>query len=404
MGGTSTDVCVIRDGEAAQTREGAIDRQQIGTPMVEIHTLGTGGGTIGKLGKDGLMKVGPQSAGADPGPACYGRGGTDATVTDADAMLGYLDPDRFLGGRMKGDRALAEKALADLGDSLGISALETAIGIHKIIDTQMAVGLRLTLEAKGADASSFVLVPFGGAGPVHAWRIAEAVGIPRLLVPPSPGIGCAMGLLETDVVHVYMQSAVSRIDQTDPAALEKIFGGLLDRARADSELEGFSPDEVRIVRELDIRYPHQGYELAMECPDGPLDSELLQELRLAFDDRHREVYGVSAPDEPVEVVNARLRTVVERASRDVTFDDEAGDSSAEAAKTGTRDVYFESADAFVETPVYDRSLLMPGMGIRGPAIIEQLDSTTVVGPGWSGAVDRLGNLPLTREDAANNER
>jgi N-methylhydantoinase A len=259
MGGTSTDVSVIRNGEAAQTREGEIDRQQIGTPMIEIHTLGTGGGTIGKVGKDGLMKVGPQSAGADPGPACYGRGGTEATVTDADVLLGYMDPDRFLGGRMKGDRALAEKALAHLGESLGLSALETAIGIHRIIDTQMAVGLRLTLEAKGCDPTQFVLVPFGGAGPVHASRIAEAVGVPRLLVPTSPGIGCAMGLLETDVVHVYMQSAVSRIDVMDPDALERVFEGLLQRARGDTELEGFPDDQVEIERELDIRYPHQGY-------------------------------------------------------------------------------------------------------------------------------------------------
>ena len=399
MGGTSTDVCVVREGEAAQTREGQIDRQQIGTPMVEIHTLGTGGGTIGKLGKDGLMKVGPQSAGADPGPACYGRGGTDATVTDADVMLGYMDPRRFLGGRMKGDSALAEKALQDLGDALDLSALETAIGIHRIIDTQMAVGLRLTLEAKGCDPSTFALVPFGGAGPVHAWRIAESVGIPRLLVPASPGIGCAMGLLETDVVHLYMQSAVSRIDQTDPASLEQVFAGLMERARADSELEGFAEDEVRIFRELDIRYPHQGYELAMECPDGPLNKEMLQALRLAFDERHRQVYGVSASDEPVEIVNARVRTVVRRTIREQGAGTPATAASPASARTETRDVHFESLGGFVPTPIYDRALLEPGMTITGAAVIEQLDATTVVGPGWSGAVDQLGNLPLMREDA-----
>jgi N-methylhydantoinase A len=400
MGGTSTDVCVIRDGEAAQTREGEISRQQIGTPMLEIHTLGTGGGTIGKVGKDGLMKVGPQSAGAEPGPACYGRGGTDATVTDADALLGYLDPERFLGGRMKGDPALAEKALGGLGDALGLSALETAIGMHRIIDTQMAVGLRLMLEARGCDAETFVLVPFGGAGPVHAFRIAEAVGIPRLLIPASPGLGCAMGLLETDVVHVYMQSAVSRINETDPDALEQLFSGLLERARADSKLEGFSESEVQIERELDIRYPHQGYELAMECPAGPLTPALLQQLRLAFDERHREVYGVSAPDEPAEIVNARVRTIVQRTTPAAPASNGAAAGSADAAQIGARDVYFEAEDGFVETPVYDRALLELGMTISGPAIIEQLDSTTVVGPGWSGAVAEAGNIPLAREGGA----
>ncbi len=399
MGGTSTDVCVIRDGQAAQTREGEIGQQQIGNPMVEIHTLGTGGGTIGKLGKDGLMKVGPQSAGADPGPACYGRGGSEATVTDADVLLGYMDPGRFLGGRMKGDRSLAETALADLGAALELTALETAIGIHKIIDTQMAVGLRLTLEAKGCDATAFVLVPFGGAGPVHAWRIAEAVGIRRLLVPQSPGIGCATGLLETDVVHVYMKSAVSQIETTDPAALEQVFSELLGRARGDTDAEGFAEDEVQIVRELDIRYPHQGYELSMECPEGPLDRERLHELRLAFDERHREVYGTSAPDEAVEVINARVRTIVQRSLREQAEASPGADASAETAQVGTRPVHFESRGGFVETPVYDRAALKPGMGVEGPAIIEQLDSTTVVGPGWSGTVDQLGNLPLTREDA-----
>ena len=399
MGGTSTDVCIIRDGEAAHTREGSIDRQQIGTPMIEIHTLGTGGGTIGRVGKDGLAKVGPQSAGADPGPACYGRGGTEATVTDADVVLGYIDPGRFLGGRMKGDRELARAALARLGEALGLSALETAIGIHKIVDTQMAVGLRLMLEARGCDAGGFVLVPFGGAGPVHACRIAEAIGIPRLLIPMSPGIACAKGLLETDVVHVYMQSAVSQIDRTDADAVEKVFARLTARARADSQLEGFADEEVRVECQLDMRYPHQGYELPMDCPPGPLTAGALRELRHAFDDRHGAVYGVSAPDEAVEIVNARVRTVVARESHEPRSPEVEGDGSPGAARSDERDVYFESAGGLARTPVFDRAQLAPGMQIRGPAIVEQLDCTSVVGPGWAGVVDRFGNLSLARGGA-----
>jgi N-methylhydantoinase A len=395
MGGTSTDVCVIRDGEAAQTRQGDIDNQQIGTPMIEIHTLGTGGGTIGWIGKDGLLKVGPQSAGADPGPACYGRGGTDATVTDADVVLGYIDPDKFLGGQMTGQRDLAEEALRALGEPLGLGTLETAIGVHKIIDTQMAVGLRLTLEAKGADADRFVLVPFGGAGPVHAWRIAEAVGIPRLLIPPSPGIGCAMGLLETDIVHVYMQSAISSTASVDVDELEERFARLTERARQDTELEGFDEDEVTIQRQLDMRYPHQGYELALDCPPGSLTSNGLEQLRHDFDALHEQVYGVSAPDELVEIVNVRVRTVVARERHHAALDG-AGAESPDAARTGERDVHFEPV-GFVPTPVYDRALLRPGMQVVGPAIVEQLDATTVIGPRWSGTVDQYGNLPLTKE-------
>ena len=219
------------------------------------------------------MKVGPQSAGADPGPACYGRGGTDATVTDADVMLGYLDPDRFLGGRMKGDRALAEKALRGLGDAARHGRPRHCDRRPQIIDTQMAVGLRLMLEAKGCDATAFVLVPFGGAGPVHAWRIAEVVGIPRLLVPSAPGIGCAMGLLETDVVHVYMQSAVSQIEQTDPAALEQMFAGAARactrRHRARGLRRRRGADRARARHPLSA----PGLRAPLECPPGALTAD-----------------------------------------------------------------------------------------------------------------------------------
>ena len=399
MGGTSTDVSVIRDGEASHTRQGNIDRQEIGTPMIEIHTLGTGGGTIGWIGKDGLLKVGPQSAGANPGPACYGRGGEDATVTDADVILGYVDPERFLGGKMTGDRDLAEAALARLGGELGLDALQTAIGIHQIVDTQMAIGLRLTLEAKGCDVSGFSLVPFGGAGPVHAWRIAEAVGIPRLLIPLSPGIACAAGLLETDIVHVYMQSAIGRIDTVDAAALEERFDALIERARRDTEIEGFTPDEVTILRQLHVRYPHQGYELSMDWPDEPVTEQGLQRLRKDFDLRHEEVYGTSAPDELVEIVNVRVRSVVPRPRQDARLSAQAS-GSAEEAKIGERDVHFESLGGYVATPVYDRSLLRPGMTIAGPAIVEQLDCTSVIGPRWSGEVDEFGNISLTHQEVA----
>jgi N-methylhydantoinase A len=397
MGGTSTDVCVIRDGEASQTREGDIDRQEIGTPMIEIHTLGTGGGTIGWIGKDGLLKVGPQSAGANPGPACYGRGGEDATVTDADVVLGYVDPERFLGGKMTGDRDLAEQALDRLGSELGLDPLQTAIGVHQIIDTQMAIGLRLTLEAKGCDGGGFCLVPFGGAGPVHAWRIAEAVGIPRLLIPLSPGIGCATGLLETDVVHVYMQSAIGRIDRVAPAALEQRFIPLTERAQHDTEIEGFAPSEVTILRQLDVRYPHQGYELAMDWAEEPITEEGLKRLRLEFDRRHEEVYGTSAPDELVEIVNVRVRSVVPRPRQDAKLTDGSA-GPADEARVGERDVHFESLGGYAATPVYDRSLLRPAMAISGPAIVEQLDCTSVIGPRWSGEVDEYGNISLTHQE------
>jgi N-methylhydantoinase A len=395
MGGTSTDISVIEGGMITQTRQGKIAGQDIGTPMTEIHTIGAGGGTIAWIGTDGLLKVGPQSAGAVPGPACYGRGGTDATVTDSNVVLGYIDPTRFLGGRMQGSAELAHEALARLGAALELSPLEAAIGVNRVVNTHMAIGLRLTLEAKGCDPGRFVLVAFGGAGPLHAWRLAEDVSIPRVAVPPHPGIACAMGLLQTDIVHVYMQSFLVRIDRVSAAEVSRRFGQLIERARADAEAEGFGADDIQLFRQMDLRYPHQGYELAMDCPfDEPHETDL-ESLRRKFDVRHEQIYGVSAPKEPVEIVNLRVRLVVSVASPEDVLEP-SDESSADAARIGERNTYFESLGGFESTPVYDRSLLHAGATIPGPAVIEQLDSTTVIGPGWIGTVNPYATLMLAR--------
>ena len=396
MGGTSTDISVIQNGEIGQTREGKIAGQEIGTPMTEIHTIGAGGGTIAWIGTDGLLKVGPQSAGAEPGPACYGRGGTEPTVTDANVVLGYLDPSRFLGGRMQGDPELATEALERVGDALGLDALATAIGVSRIVNTHMAIGLRLTLEAKGCDPGRFVLVAFGGAGPLHAWKLAEDVGIPTIAVPPHPGIACAAGLLQTDIVHVYMQSFLNRIDRTSPGDIAARFDHLVERALADAVAEGFSREELQLNRQIDLRYPHQGYELAMDCPFEVPSEHDLEQLRLEFDRLHEQIYGVAAPGEPVEIVNLRIRAVVPVESPE-TLPSELGDTSPDAARIGERPVHFESLGGFAPTPIYDRELLQPGAVITGPAIIEQLDTTTVVGPGWTASCDRYGTVVMVRE-------
>lgn len=395
MGGTSTDISVIQDGIVAQTREGSMAGQQIGTPMTEIQTIGAGGGTIAWIGSDGLLKCGPQSAGADPGPACYGRGGEQPTVTDANVLLGYLDPTNFLGGRMRGEPELAHDALARLGAELGLSPLDAAIGVNRIINTQMAIGLRLTLEAKGCDPSRFALVAFGGAGPVHAWRLADEVGIRRIAVPVHPGIACAMGLLQTDIVHVYMQSLLVRIDRVIATDLDQRFAALVERAAADFLIEGFGPDQVQLFRQIDLRYPHQGYELAMDCPFEHPTEASLEELRRAFDLRHQQIYGVSAAGEPVEIVNLRVRAVVPVDSPKTPVE-LAGDRSPDRARVGERSVYFESLGGYRPTPVYDRENLSAGTVIEGPAIVEQLDTTTVIGPGWTATVDPHRVLMMVR--------
>lgn len=396
MGGTSTDISVIQNGAVAQTREGRIAGQEIGSPMTELHTIGAGGGTIAWIGSDSLLKVGPQSAGADPGPACYDRGGVEPTVTDSNVVLGYLDPTRFLGGRMPGQPELAHAALERLGEQLAISALDAAVGVNRIINTHMAIGLRLTMEAKGCDPGRFALVAFGGAGPLHAWRLAEECGIPRIAVPPHPGIACAMGLLETDIVHVYMQSFLVRIDRSSPEEIARRFDFLLERALADATAEGFTPEDLQVFRQVDMRYPHQGYELSMDCPfEDPAESDL-ELLRRHFDLRHEEIYGVSAPEEPVELVNLRIRAVVPVESP-APEPGSLGGSSPEAAQIGERSAYFHSLGGFQPTPIYDRGLLCPGAVIAGPAIVEQLDTTSVVGPGWTATVDPYSILTLERD-------
>ncbi|MBI4317649.1 MAG: hydantoinase/oxoprolinase family protein [Chloroflexi bacterium] len=395
MGGTSTDISVIQSGVLSLTRKGSVAGQDVGTPMIEIRTLGAGGGAIAWIDKDGLLKVGPQSAGADPGPACYGKGGREPTVTDANVILGYLDAGSFLGGRVAGNAELAQQALARVGRHLGLGAVETAVGVHRIVNTHMAVGLRLTLAEKGCDPGRFALVAFGGSGPVHAWRLAEDAGISRILVPPHPGIACAIGLLQTDVVHVYLQSYPVDLLAATLIEIGERFRILERRAYSDAAAEGFPEDQVRLIRQMDLRYPHQGYELTVDCPPNELADGDLSSLRSAFDNLHDQVYGISGPEEDVEIVNLRVRSIMPR-QRLVGKGFGVSGVGVEPARRGTRPAYFESLGGFIEASIYDRQLLNPGDRLDGPAIVEQLDSTTVVAPGWTGQVDDFGNIVVEK--------
>lgn len=391
MGGTSTDISVIESLGHSETRSGRIAGQDIGTPMIEIATLGAGGGTVAHIGEDGLLKVGPRSAGAVPGPACYGLGGEEPTVTDANILLGYVDVESFIGGRMKGDRSLAEQALGRVGRHLGLDALQTAVGINKIANVMMAVGLRTTLTEKGADPRKFALAAFGGNGPVHAARLAKEVGIKKVVVPIYPGISCAVGLLQTDVKHIYMQSFLRPLLSASLDHLNRIFGSLVKQATLEAEFEGFARDEVALVRQLDLRYPHQGYELSVDLPDRELEAEDLRRARSDFDRVHEKVYGISAPDEEPEIVNARVLMMGTIPKLELDRAKESNRSASLALK-GYRDVYFEEANGFVATAVYDRPLLPSAARIEGPAILEQLDCTTVIQPDQLATIDLYGNV------------
>jgi len=394
IGGTSTDISVIADARPSETSSGRIAGQDIGTPMLAVHTLGAGGGTVAWIGRDGLMKVGPQSAGAVPGPACYGRGGTAPTVTDANLILGALGTKSVLGGRMALDRKLAEQAIMDVARPLGLDLVTAAAGIVKIVNTNMAVDLRLAFQSRGEDPRRFALLAFGGAGPLHAAYLARDLGIPEVVVPLHPGLTSAMGLLQTDVRHLYLRSAVGLLSSYPVDEINAIFAELRRRATDDVSEEGLDVTELRLKQQIDLRYLHQGYHLTVDGPDGKITQTHKQPIKAAFDDLHRRTYGASAPEEDAELVT--LRVVSEVPIPHLRLPRIAAGRVANA-RIGERPLYDLTSAEFASAYVYDRARLDADDRIAGPAIVEQYDSTTVVLPGQALTVDDFGNLLITEE-------
>lgn len=392
MGGTSTDISVISGGRTEETTEGRIANQDIGTPMLAVRTLGAGGGTIAWIGGDGLLKVGPQSAGAVPGPACYGRGGEEPTVTDANLLLGVLSDDNILGGRMSLDKRRAERAIQTrIADRLDLGVIEAAAGIVKIVNTNMAVDLRLAFQGRGEDPRKFMLAAFGGAGPMHATALAKDVKIPRVLVPLYPGINSALGLLQTSVRHVYLQSSLGSLVEFAPDRMNEILTQLEARAMVDVSEEGFEPEQVAIVRQVDMRYKHQGYQLTVDCPSKALTEPDKLTLKEAFDAMHQRIYGASAPDEDAEVVTFRVMAEITVPQLELQSHSECGASSA-AAVIGERPLYDLDCGDFLTAKVYDRARLATGNRVTGPAIVQQFDSTTVVLDGMAAHIDGRCNI------------
>jgi len=396
MGGTSTDISVIQNGRSEETTAGRIAGQDLATPMLAVITLGAGGGTIAWIGKDGLMKVGPQSSGAEPGPACYGRGGELPTVTDANLILGALGSSNALGGRLTLDRQAADRAIrTHLAEPLGLDQIDAAAGILRIVNANMAVDLRLAFQYRGVDPRDFTLVAFGGAGPLHASVLADELKIPTVLVPPNPGLNSAMGLLQTDVKHVYLRSDLGLLSSYDPDRMNKHFAELRDRAVQDVEEENFEISEVRFRHQVDMRYLHQGYELAIDCPVTGMTAVDRSSLKSQFDARHRTVYGMSAEDEDAEIVTFRLLAEITVPSLTISKL-ETGDGDIDRAKTETRQLYDLSSSAFHQASIYDRAKLQAGDRIDGPAVIEQFDSTTIVNGIQTATVDPYGNIIIEK--------
>jgi N-methylhydantoinase A len=392
MGGTSADIALVEGGAAPETTRGQIGRRDMAVPMLDINTISAGGGTIAWVDRVGVLQVGPRSAGADPGPVCYGRGGTQPTITDANLVLGYVNPDYFLGGEVGLDRAAAEQAIAkQVAEPLGLDVYRAAAGIVEIINAHMEQGIKAVSSERGHDLRDFALVAFGGAGPLHAARLAAALEIPWVLVPPYPGVTSAMGLLMSDVKHDYVRSRLQSLSETDPDDAERLFAELAAQARADLQAEGFADDQIVLQRLLDLRYAGQGYELGVPTSEAPLDRSALAAARGRFDALHERLHGHQAPDEPVEIVNYRLIALA-RVPRIELRRDAAGSDDATAARKEERRVVFLDQQGPMPCPVYDRARLAPGHRLNGPAIVEQVDSTTVVYPGQEVLVDEYRNL------------
>jgi N-methylhydantoinase A len=361
--------------------------------MLDIHTVGAGGGSIAHIDSGGLLKVGPQSAGADPGPVCYGRGATEPAVTDANIVLGTLNPDHLLAGRMAVRRDLAEEAIAALGARLGLGVMETADGVLEVVTANMARAIRVISVQRGHDPRDYALMAFGGAGPLHAARLARALDMKRVIVPRNPGILCAMGLLLTDLRADF---AATRLMPAEPAsadAAEAALAPVVAEAEAWFAREGVAAEARRMTRTVDMRYRGQNYELAVAAPPGPVTAESVATLVAGFEAAHRQRYGFVAEGEPIDFVTFRVEAL--GVVRKAAFERRApGPADPAPARIGRRPVWFAEAGGFVETPVYAREKLAPGMAISGPAIVEQMDSTAVAPPGARLTVDPIDNLVM----------
>ena len=398
MGGTSLDAALIENGEPQYTTNSQINDFPINVPMVEMHTIGSGGGSIAWIDSGGALRVGPHSAGADPGPVCYDKGGTEPTVSDANAILGRLNPDSILGGKMKMNLEGARKVVKEkIADPLGLSVEEAAEGILKVVNANMVRGIRVISVEKGHDTRDFSLLAFGGAGPLHAVDIAQELESKNVIVPLSPGINCAMGMLIADVRHDYVNSFISTTAHMDYDKLNQTMKVLEDEARAALKKQGFDDEHIEINHSIDLRYVGQAYDINIELESAEVDTDILDKAVNNFHETHEKIYGFSRREESLESVNVRVSSfgLIEKLESK-----KLEGASEQTVDYTTRDVYFDGE--FHETRIYQRSDLYPDYEFEGPAIIEQLDSTAVVYPGQKTKVDAFGNLII--ENASSDQK
>ncbi|MBI2543939.1 MAG: hydantoinase/oxoprolinase family protein, partial [Candidatus Rokubacteria bacterium] len=398
MGGTTAKACVIDGGEPLVAREFEVARADrfkkgsglpIRVPVIEMIEIGAGGGSIARVDRMGLLKVGPESAGADPGPACYALGGREPTVTDADLLLGYLDPDFFLGGLMRLNVEAARRAVGErIAGPLGLDPIEAAWGIHRVVNENMAAAARIHGIERGKDLRAYPLFAFGGAGPVHAWEIGKILKVPRVLLPFGAGAISAFGLLAAPLAFDFVRTAPQRLDQAEWQSVNRLYDEMEAEGRRILAAAGVTGSAVGIRRTAEMRYVGQGHEVEVPVPLGALGPNSLDVLTLNFETAYRALYGRTAQGVAIEALNWRL--VVSGPPHEIRMEGggvRATTGGRPDALKRRRPASFAEAGEFVETPVYDRYRLAPGATVEGPAIVEERESTAVIGPGGHVRVD-----------------
>lgn len=394
MGGTSTDVSLVNNGTAEYTTKRKVCGLPSGVPMIDVHAVGAGGGSIARVDSAGALKVGPESAGSVPGPACYGLGGDNPVVTDANLVLGRINPKHFLGGRMQIKAKYAEKAIREkVAGKLGMSVEEAAQGIIRVVNSNMSRAIRVITVERGYNPSDFTLVAYGGAGPLHAVHLAQDMGIKTVLIPSAPGVLCAFGLLTADIKKSYVKTWLSKYDEAGPELLNSIFKPLIKQGNAWLASENVPEANRKFNNIVEMRYIGQNYELQVSVRSGAISQSDFEELKTKFFKEHEKNYGYFNPTAPVQFVNFRTEAIGIVAKPNLATIEKMTDNIKKAL-IETREVYFAETGT-IDCPVYDRYKIGQIDRVQGPCIIEQMDSTTVIPPNTHFKVDCYGNIIVT---------
>jgi N-methylhydantoinase A len=406
MGGTTAKASVIRDGEPEITHEFRVGTdmssagkpgETVRIPVVDLAEVGAGGGSIAWVDRGGLLQVGPRSAGADPGPACYGLGGLEPTVTDANVVLGYISPDNALGGRLRIDPTESYRVIEDkIALPLGLSVSHAAQAIHDLVNAKMASAVRMVTIRRGIDPKEYCAVGFGGAGPAHIVRIARRFGIPTVVIPPSPGVRSAFGLLVSDLSFDYIHTRMMDVSSADPGVVESLFERMEEEGHEALREAGLDEGAVQLARTVDVRLLHQRHTIPVRVSSGASGGQVIDEADARFREEYFAMFGIK-PTEPCQLLNFRVRA---SGSPDKPPTDRHPPraSGASAARKGTRQAFFEESGRYLETAIYERALLRAGDSFPGPAIVEEIDASTVCPPGYLVAVDAYLNMRITSSD------